>query len=621
MKTVFRYLTPARTLVLALAYSTLFVISLKLAYELRFDFNIPAEFNERFLNQVLWIVPLKLGLLLTFGQFGGLLSYFRLPDLSRIFFALFIASIGLLIAFYFGDRNQFVPRSVILGDFLFSIIFITGFRMTLRIVRERYMVGQTGSEKKLKRTGIIGAGDAGAQIAADLLAHPRHGMRPVCFLDDDPEKLKRHIHGISVVDKTNGLREAKTKYGLEKVIIAMPSASARVITDIVRQARDLGLEAEMVPSLEQLATGKVKANQIRPVDIQDLLGREQVELETEKIRRMIQGRVVLVTGAGGSIGSELCRQIAQNNPARLLMVEQNEYALFQIENELSEKGYDSISVALIADILDTKRIHAIFNRYQPHLVFHAAAHKHVHLMERQPGEALKNNSVGTEQLANISAQMGVQKFVLISTDKAINPTSVMGASKRLAEIYLQAKQKENGTLTRFMAVRFGNVLGSSGSVVPIFRNQIQKGGPVRVTHPDVTRYFMTIPEAVGLVLQAATQGDGGEIFVLDMGKPIKIVDLARQMIELSGYRPDIDIEIEYIGLRPGEKLFEELQHDTEDHQETEHPRIRRYCSEPSEAVVVREFLRNIEDDILHLDRNGIKEKLKTFIPEYRAFLD
>jgi len=336
---------------------------------------------------------------------------------------------------------------------------------------------------------------------------------------------------------------------------------------------------------------------------------------------MLSGETVLVTGAGGSIGSELCRQIASNNPARLLMVEQSEFPLFQIEQELLSRGYDSIFQPLIADILDESRMEEIFARYKPSFVFHAAAHKHVYLMERQPAEALKNNCLGTEIIADISERNGVEKFIFISTDKAINPTSVMGASKRFCEILLQTRQMVNGDSTRFMAVRFGNVLGSSGSVVPIFRNQILKGGPVQVTHPDVTRYFMTIPEAVGLVLQAATQGSGGEIFVLDMGKPIKIADLARQMIELSGFRPQIDIDIEYIGLRPGEKLFEELQHSSEAHVQTRHPKILRFQCNGHDPEKIRAFLHEIENGLMSMERSTVKKRMQEFIPEYKPFLD
>ncbi len=620
MKNTLQLLYILRPLFLLVAYSTILVVGLKLSYELRFDFNIPPEWNARFLENLAWVVPLKLALLLVFGQFGGLLSYFRFPDLYRVFFALASAALLLVIGWYAFDMADYPPRGVILADFLFSLIFIAGFRVFLRVYRERYLVGNGSAPKRTKRTAIIGAGDAGTQIAADLLGHPRHGLRPVVFLDDDPQKLNRHVHGISVRYKTSQLQEAKSRYGIEAIIIAMPSASTRVVGELTQKAQKLGLQAEIVPSLSQLTSGEVRASQIRPVEIEDLLGREAVGLDSEKIISMLEDEVVLVTGAGGSIGSELCRQITAHRPTRLLLVEQNEFSLFQIEQELVSNGYNSIIQPLVGNILDPARMNEIFDRFKPTVVFHAAAHKHVFLMERQPGEALKNNSLGTKRMADLAAQKGVKKFVLISTDKAINPTSVMGASKRLAELYLQKKQQEVAD-TQFMAVRFGNVLGSSGSVVPIFRKQILEGGPVRVTHPEVTRYFMTIPEAVGLVLQAATLGQGGEIFLLDMGEPVKIVDLARQMIELSGYRPGIDIEIEFIGLRPGEKLFEELSHETEEHAETGHPKIFKFLSESATALNLHICFEEIEAGYPSLGRSALKNRIKEFIPEYDVYLD
>jgi FlaA1/EpsC-like NDP-sugar epimerase len=347
------------------------------------------------------------------------------------------------------------------------------------------------------------------------------------------------------------------------------------------------------------------------------LGREPVKLETENIRSILEDQVVMVTGAGGSIGSELCRQIAAFNPEKLLLVEQSEVQIFQIEQELIGLGYDGAFVPLVADILDYPRMNSIFEQYRPQVVFHAAAHKHVPMMENSPGEAVKNNSLGTAQVAELALEYEVKRFVLISTDKAINPTSVMGATKRLAEIFLQSLGASQPSVTKFMAVRFGNVLGSSGSVVPIFNKQIAAGGPVRVTHPEVTRYFMTIPEAVGLVLQSAAQGEGGEIFVLDMGKPVKIVDLARQLIELSGLKPDVDIEIEFTGLRPGEKLYEELSHASEDCVPTDHPKIMRFISRPTPLGVVREQFRELTQTLHLAEPDQLKILLLKAVPEYK----
>ena len=454
------------------------------------------------------------------------------------------------------------------------------------------------------------------------------------FFDDDPSKHGKLIHGIPVVGRPEKLPETKDTEGLAKAIIAMPSASAKRIREIVEISARAGLKVETLPSLVELASGKVRASRVRPVEVQDLLGRQMVDLDSAGIRHSVEGRVVLVTGAGGSIGSELCRQIAALNPKRLLLVEQSEGALFLIEQELNELGFGGVIVPLVADILDRPRMEFIFGRYRPQIVFHAAAHKHVYLMERQPAEAIRNNAFGTRQLAAIAAEFGAAGFVLISTDKAINPTNVMGATKRLAELQLMdiARRLQDGKIkprtgqgssvpfaaTKFMAVRFGNVLGSSGSVIPIFKRQIANGGPVTVTHPDVTRYFMTIPEAVGLVLQTFVLGQGGEIFVLDMGQPVKIVDLAKQMIELSGFRVGDDIEIKFTGLKPGEKLFEELQHHTEEYAATTHPRIMQFKAKSNLDV---SGLLELEAHLHTMDSNQLKSALKQLVPEYSPHLD
>jgi FlaA1/EpsC-like NDP-sugar epimerase len=416
------------------------------------------------------------------------------------------------------------------------------------------------------------------------------------------------------------LLDQKLNLELEEAIIAMPTAPAKRIGEVVKILQRARLKFETVPSLDQLATGKVKVSQLRSVEIQDLLGRKPVELDTDNIRELLTRRVVMVTGAGGSIGSELCRQIATFNPERLLLVEQSEVQLFPIEQELIAAGYGGVVLPLVADILDVPRMRQVFKRFTPEIVFHAAAHKHVPMMESQPSEAVKNNSIGTATLAEMSMEFGVDRFVLISTDKAINPTNVMGATKRLAEIFLQALYAKHPDRTKFMAVRFGNVLGSSGSVIPIFNRQIAAGGPVKVTHPDVTRYFMTIPEAAGLVLQSAAQGLGGEIFVLDMGQPVKIVDLARQLIELSGLKPDEDIEIEFVGLRPGEKLFEELSYKGENFTPTNHPKIMRFVTQPEALDEVRQHLTELGARLHEMEANQLKHALKRAVPEYQPYL-
>lgn len=403
-------------------------------------------------------------------------------------------------------------------------------------------------------------------------------------------------------------------------MIAMPSASNKRLKEVVALLQKCRVDFRTLPSVDELVTGRVSVSRVRQVKIEDLLGRDPAELNLEAIRQEIAGRVVLVTGAGGSIGSELCRQIASFGPSRLHLVDRSEPSLFDIEQELIMRGHGGILRPHATDIIDTRRLRKIFTHERPDLVFHAAAHKHVPMMESQPGEAILNNSIATAKLAMLAAESGVERFVMISTDKAINPTSVMGASKRLAELYVQALHGSRPGPTRFMAVRFGNVLGSSGSVIPVFRRQIAEGGPVTVTHPDMTRYFMTIPEAVGLVLQCATLGTGGEVFFLDMGAPVRIADLARQMILLSGFQPGEDIEIRYTGLRPGEKLFEELSHHLENCLPTDHPRIVKATGQPETLEKMITILNQFSSALYRADAAELKAMLKEAIPEYTPYV-
>ncbi len=603
-----------------LIYTVGLVMSYWLAYQLRFDFGQLMTDADRhlFWKPAYWLIPLKLAFLLLIGQFAGLLSYFSVPDLRRLFFALLGASMVAGVIWWQTDGSAAPPRSVILADFLLSFLFISAIRLFCRLSRERYFHPRSSSEARSLRVGIIGAGYAGATLARELDVKKHLGLVCVAFFDDNPQKWGSSVHGIPVAGAPEELQEGNLK--LDKVIIAMPSANGRRMREIVGLLQRSKISFETVPSLDQLATGKVKVSQLRPVEIEDLLGRDPVLLETENIRSILRGQVVLVTGAGGSIGSELCRQVASFAPTKLLLVEQSEVQMFLIEQELISLGCGHLIVPLVADISDLPRMQKVFETYQPQVLFHAAAHKHVPMMEAQPGEAIKNNSLATAQLGRLAVEFGVDRFVMISTDKAINPTNVMGATKRLAEIYLQSLYAHQGGRTKFMAVRFGNVLGSSGSVIPTFHKQIAAGGPIKVTHPEVTRYFMTIPEAVGLVLQSAAQGHGGEIFVLDMGKPIKILDLARQMIELHGLKPNEDIEIEFIGLRPGEKLFEELSHHSEDFLVTPHPKIMRFVSPPARLSVVNDQLMQLTLEINHLEADQLKMLLKKAVPEYQPFI-
>lgn len=649
MHSFLRLLVSSRLWVVIFIYAAIVATSFFLAYEVRFDFSVPLEQQQERFLALPFVIGLKLIALIQGRQLGSLMTYFSIPDLLRLFWGMAASSILMLL---FRVTSGFgVPRGVLLIDFMVCFGGLCCARLGARVFRERVSVGKrTGLTVLQQKIVIIGAGDAGASLAKEFINSPARGFKPVLFFDDDRSKHGKFVHGVPVVGPAEALAQVKEMGDLVKAVIAMPSASAKRIREIVQLLTAQGLKVETLPSIEELASGKVRVSRIRPVEVQDLLGREMVDLDSAGIRKLIEGRVVMVTGAGGSIGSELCRQIAAVNPKRLVMVEQSEVSMFLIEQELNELGLGAIAVPLVADILDGHRMAYIFSRYRPEVVFHAAAHKHVFLMERQPAEAIHNNVIGTRRLAKLAQEQGVETFVLISTDKAINPTNVMGATKRLAEIQLMALAAQQGESTdnggrltvdhrqnpeaesahaqptssaprrptKFMAVRFGNVLGSSGSVIPIFKRQIAKGGPVTVTHPDVTRYFMTIPEAVGLVLQTAVLGQGGEIFVLDMGHPVKIVDLAKQMIELSGLKVGDDIEIAFTGLKPGEKLFEELQHHTEEYAPTAHPRIMRF---KSNAVFSESGVVELEAHLHRLDTNELKQLMKKLVPEYTPFLD
>jgi len=604
----------SRTLLLGITYSGAILVAHWLAFLIRFEFHPGAEFRDLYWRTMIWMLPGELLALMAFGQFRSLLSYFSLPDARRILLA--SASIGIvsLIIWYSSDRVYAPPRSIIVLAFLLDAAAICNVRLAFRSLRERQR-SKDNSNRPLRRMVVVGAGDVGASLIKEMKSRRDLRMFPVALFDDDRAKWSTHLHGVPIVGRPELLIGGK--FRADEAILAMPSASGKRIREIVQIFNEAHLRFETVPSIEQLVNGEVRASQIRPVQLEDLLGRDLIKLEMNRILDVVQGRNVLVTGAGGSIGSELCRQILKYSPKRLLIVERCEVQMFLIEQELIGLGCKTEIVALVADVLDDNRMREIFERYKPELLFHAAAHKHVPLMESQPYEAFQNNTIGTKKLAKLSVEYLVERFVLISTDKAINPTNAMGATKRLAELFLQAIQKHNGNRTRFMAVRFGNVLGSSGSVIPTFKRQIAAGGPITVTHPEVTRYFMTVQEAVGLVLQSATQGEGGEIFVLDMGKLIKIVDVARQLVELSGLKPDIDIEIQFTGLRPGEKLFEEINLDSECMIPTEHPKIKRFMGHPLPFEELSEGILRIQELGVGMDGNQLKREFQTILPEYK----
>tara|TARA_B100000579_G_C22836016_1_gene858810 strand:+ start:227 stop:2086 length:1860 start_codon:yes stop_codon:yes gene_type:complete len=609
-----------RKAVLVIVYSIGLLVSLVFAWLLRFDFAVPENLERVVLASALWIIPLKLFMFIVFHQYSGLLSFFSIRDLARLFSAIAGASLIICIFwFVFGISSYIPPRGVILIDFVLSFMGIASIRLAIRLYRERQKNNSIADHKKYKYVGIVGAGHSGANLAKDLFMRKSLGLVPKYFFDDDDRKWKSNLHGVTIIGHPEILLDKDFLHGLDRLIIALPAGATMRIKEIVKIANDVGLNCEIVPSVEELASGRVTVSKLRKVQIQDLLRREPVKLDADNIKSFIQNKVILVTGAGGSIGSELCRQIANYGARRLLLIEQCESQMFIVEQELIKLGHHSIIEPIIADILDSNRIDIIFNRYKPNIVFHAAAHKHVSLMERQPAEAFTNNTLGTINIADISVRYDVEHFLLVSTDKAINPTSVMGVTKRMAEVFIQSLSVGNLS-TKFIAVRFGNVLGSSGSVVPIFDKQIEEGGPVTVAHPDVTRFFMTIPEAVGLILQAATQAQGGEIFVLNMGEAIKIIDLAKQLIELHGLTPGEDIEIKLVGLKPGEKLYEEVCHKGENLKETTHSEILRFISQPDNIIEVRQRMDEIAEKQLVLQPDQVKLLFKNFINEYDPYL-
>ena len=618
--------TPAlRLLALMCVYGAVLGLGIFFAYQLRFDFHVPDNIEENMLSVCALTVAVQLVCLFIFHQFDGLLSYFSTPDLRRLlsassFATLLIAALGFTIGIIVAP-----PRGVILIDFILSIAAIGALRLSFRAVR-RFIYNSAGpASGKVRRIAIIGAGDCGAVLVKELLRSPWLGLQPVAFFDDDYRR-RCSIHGLPLVGRPERIEEFKNKLRLDEVVIAMPSASPRRTHEILHLVNRAGLSCRTVPSLDQLAAGRVTVTNLRPLDIHDLLGRPPVEISHESVRAIIEGRTVIVTGAGGSIGSELCRQILPHRPAALIMLERSEPHLFLIEQEL--RTHPSLNgtslVPVIADISRPRRLQQIFHRFRPHVVFHAAAHKHVPLMELQPEEAIYNNLYATTLLADIAAEYAAERFVFISSDKAVNPTNVMGATKRLGEIYLQAvARRQSGT--KFMAVRFGNVLGSSGSVVPTFARQIAAGGPITVTHPEITRYFMTIPEAVSLVLQSSVFGNSGDIFVLDMGTPVRIADLARKMIALAGLTPS-DVEIAFTGLRPGEKLYEELSQDVEAVVATPHPkivRLVRLASPAERRINGADFVDRLRSacEANNADPQGLKLLLARFLPEYTPATD
>jgi len=564
--------------VLFLADVAVLTAAFFIAYFPAINIRLDAFFFETALTQVSFVVFVQISTLFLLGAYSIIWRYISISDV-RVFVYAALVSGGILLALRFllnyTTYNIWqVPISVITIDTILGFGGLLGLRVLRRFL---YEVGarKPGHHKrhvKKKRALLVGAGRTGATLAREIAGRPDSELEIWGFVEDDPRSQGGRVSGFKVLGTTEDLPRFIDDIDVEQVVITLDSAEGKEIRRIVDLCSELGVRTQIVPSLDELALGKVSINGLRDVQIDDILGREPVVLDTANLSGLLSGRTVMVTGAGGSIGSELVRQIANFDPSKVVLVERAEYSMFQIVREFEQPDLQFEIVPTIADVRDVERMRQIFEEHRPEVVFHAAAHKHVSLMENNVTEAVTNNAFATEELGRIAGEAGVKRFVLVSTDKAVNPTSVMGATKRLAEIAVQDLNRRFAD-TSFVAVRFGNVLGSAGSVVPIFQEQIRNGGPVTVTHPEMTRYFMTIPEASQLVLQAAALGTGGEIFVLDMGKPVKILDLAKDMIRLSGLLPNEDVEIVFTGVRQGEKLFEELEMTGEDLAKTRHPKI------------------------------------------------
>lgn len=545
-----------------------FTVAYLLAALVRFDFVPSPEWRES-LSLLGIVVGVQLVVFFLHGAHRGWMAYASLRDLWLIARASVIALVAVVTVTAFVSHLQGVSRTILLLDFVLSFMLVAGARFGSRIFHEIVYPGIV-TQPKGPRAVIVGAGDTTDCFLREIQRSAAIQLNVVALLDDDARKAGSQIHGVPVIGRVDQLAEVVEREGVEEVIIATPSASGKEMRRIVDACRAADVPFRTLPAIEDLVHGNVRVSELREVRIEDLLRRDAVQLDHGSIAEYLAGRCVLVTGAAGSIGSEICRQVARFRPAQILLVERSENALFELEREFHAAFPDIPMRGLMADVADCERMEHIFSQFSPSVVFHAAANKHVPLVEANPGEAVKNNIFGTKVVVDLADRHEVTTFVMISTDKAVNPTSIMGATKRVCEVYLQALARRSKT--RFVAVRFGNVLGSNGSVVPIFREQIRKGGPITVTHPEMRRYFMTIPEASQLVLQAAAMGKGGEVFVLDMGEQIRIVDLAKDLIRLSGLDEE-DIEIKFTGTRPGEKLYEELSLDEECAAKTRHPKI------------------------------------------------
>lgn len=620
-------------LIQVLIDASMICIALALAYAIRFEGVLPGFYRKQFILVLPYVVLLRLAIFGAFGVYRLIWRYVTMNDLPRLVGAtaigsavvvaarFLVAPLSLAAGLVVNPAQATVPWSVIIIEFVLTTTATIGVRAFWRLTteevkRKRYIATPKGTSS---RALLIGAGSAGLMVAREAKSNPALGFQVVGFLDDAPDKQNMIIHGLRVLGTTDQLPELSKKLNADLAIITIGNAPARSVRTIVELAEQTAMKVQTIPNLDEILTGRIAISKLRDVDIEDLLRREPVQLDHEEIERFLTGKKVFVTGAGGSIGSEICRQVLRFGPRTLTLFDQAETSMFHIHRELLEKHPDADLVPLIGSVTDRGRMREVLEVAQPDIVFHAAAFKHVPLMEANPGEAIRNNVGGSRIVADLAHEIGVDVFVMISTDKAVNPSSVMGATKRLAEIYIQSLAQQSHT--RFMTVRFGNVLGSTGSVVPIFKEEIAKGGPVHVTHPKMKRYFMSIPEASQLVLQASAMGTGGEILVLEMGEPIRIVDLAHDLIRLSGFQPEREIEIVFSGIRPGEKLSEEMNLSEENATKTRHPRIWIGESVVRDLEQTGAAIDRLIEASEHQSPAALRRQLERVVPKYTAWVE
>lgn len=598
-----------RKLIMVLLDLLLINASLYLAFMLRFDWRLPANVKSAYISLIVGISIIRLIAFFIFGLYQWTFRYTSFHDAISIWKAITTGTLTFIVI-VFMKQYGYIGRSIPLIDYFLCLFFIASSRFLPRLIME---FKKPLLLKKPKKVLIVGAG-AGGELVARQLIRAKELYQPVGFIDDDIKKKNLRIHGIKVLGTSQLIPTFVKRYMIEEIIIAIPSATGKVIREIISRCQKINISYKIIPGLQKILLGQISISDIKKVEPEDLLGRETIQINTDEIKGYLFQKRILITGAGGSIGSELCRQVANFEPAGLILYDHNENDIYFLEREL-EKKYPSLKFQIvIGDIKDLDLLMYAFNKYKPQVVFHAAAHKHVPLMECCPWEAVKNNIIATRNIMETANRHHVEKFVLISTDKAVNPTSVMGASKRIAEMLIQAQPRHRRT--KFMAVRFGNVIGSRGSVIPLFEKQIAEGGPLTVTHPEAKRFFMSGKEAAQLVMQAGAIGKGGEIFILDMGDPIKIVDLARNMVILSGLEPDKDISIEFIGLRPGEKLYEETLLNVEIDKVTKHDKIFITQSDNVNPAKLYKDIKELEKLANTIQKDRIIKKMEEMIPFY-----